>query len=475
MLRAIRRVCVRRQFWAGGILVVLILLLADPAGESKATAADRSGEKGSSGGERLFSMEFRDVEIRDVLRALGQEAGLNIIVGEEVTGKATLSFRQVTVDNALEAILRSRGLTSLRQGNIIWVVPAGDKVEEGMEIRTFSFNYATPKELTNALKPATSKAGSLIVDERTNMLIAKDFPRNLDRVTALLAKLDTVTPQIMIEARIVETTKSFAQQLGIQWGGAYYRDAAHGTALPYRFPNTAITSGTGKAAGPSGIVGSSGTTTSSASGQIGDNFAVNLPISIDPYGAIGLTLGSIGNFFQLGVKLSAMEDSGMGKILSNPRIMTLNNGEAKISSGVKIPIQTVTTGTTTTSTAGSTSTTGIQTIDAFLRLTVTPQVTSDQRVLMKLETEKDEPDWNRQVQGIPTIISRKANSTLMVMDGETIVIGGILQRSESDLEHGVPVLSRIPLLGRLFRSDLKNDSQTELLIFITPRILQGRV
>lgn len=472
MLRAIRQVCVRRQFWAGGILVVLILLLADPAGESKATAADRSGEKGSSGGERLFSMEFRDVEIRDVLRALGQEAGLNIIVGEEVTGKATLSFRQVTVDNALEAILRSRGLTSLRQGNIIWVVPAGDKVEEGMEIRTFSFNYATPKELTNALKPATSKAGSLIVDERTNMLIAKDFPRNLDRVTALLAKLDTITPQIMIEARIVETTKSFAQQLGIQWGGAYYRDAAHGTALPYRFPNTAITSGTGKAAGPSGIVGSSGTTTSSASGQIGDNFAVNLPISIDPYGAIGLTLGSIGNFFQLGVKLSAMEDSGMGKILSNPRIMTLNNGEAKISSGVKIPIQTV---TTTTSTPGAPQTTGIQTIDAFLRLTVTPQVTSDQRVLMKLETEKDEPDWNRQVQGIPTIISRKANSTLMVMDGETIVIGGILQRSESDLEHGVPVLSKIPLLGRLFRSDLKNDSQTELLIFITPRILQGRV
>ncbi|OGW59959.1 MAG: hypothetical protein A2V83_07565 [Nitrospirae bacterium RBG_16_64_22] len=472
MLRAIRRVCVPRQSGAGGILVALILLLADPAGESSATAASQNGGKGPGGGERLFSMEFRDVEVRDVLRALGQEAGLNIIVGEEVTGKATLSFRQVTVDNALEAILRSRGLTSLRQGNIIWVVPAGDKVEEGMEIRTFAFNYATPKELTSALKPATSKAGSLIVDERTNTLIAKDFPRNLDRVTTLLAKLDTVTPQIMIEARIVETTKSFAHQLGIQWGGAYSRDAAHGTALPYRFPNTAITSGTGKAAGPSGIVGSSATGTTSASGQIGDNFAVNLPISIDPYGAIGLTLGSIGNFFQLGVKLSAMEDAGMGRILSNPRIMTLNNGEAKISSGVKIPIQTVTTGTPT---PGSPQTTGIQTIDAFLRLTVTPQVTSDQRVLMKLETEKDEPDWNRQVQGIPTIISRKANSTLMVMDGETIVIGGILQRSESDLEHGIPGLSKIPLLGRLFRSDVKSDSQTELLIFITPKIVQGRV
>ncbi|MBI3392270.1 MAG: secretin and TonB N-terminal domain-containing protein [Nitrospirae bacterium] len=244
MLRAIRRVCTPRQFGAGGILVVLIILLADPAPPGAATAASRDGEKGPGGGERLFSMEFRDVEVRDVLRALGQEAGLNIIVGEEVTGKATLSFRQVTVDNALEAILRSRGLTSLRQGNIIWVVPAGDKVEEGMEIRTFPFNYATSKELTNALKPATSKAGSLIVDERTNTLIAKDFPRNLDRVTVLLAKLDTITPQIMIEARIVETTKSFAHQLGIQWGGAYSRDAAHGTALPYRFPTTAITSGT---------------------------------------------------------------------------------------------------------------------------------------------------------------------------------------------------------------------------------------
>ncbi|MBI1865324.1 MAG: type IV pilus secretin PilQ, partial [Nitrospirae bacterium] len=200
-----------------------------------------------------------------------------------------------------------------------------------------------------------------------------------------------------------------------------------------------------------------------------------LPTSVDPFGAIGLTLGSIGNFFQLGVKLSAMEDAGMGRILSNPRIMTLNNGEAKISSGVKIPIQTVTSGTTTTSTAGSTSTTGIQTIEAFLRLTVTPQVTSDQRVLMKLVTEKDEPDWNRQVQGIPTIVSRKANSTLMVLDGETIVIGGILQRNESDSEHGVPGLSKIPLLGRLFRSDVKSDSQTELLIFITPKIVQGRV
>lgn len=475
MLRAIRRVCTPRQFGAGGILVVLIILLADPAPPGAATAASRDGEKGPGGGERLFSMEFRDVEVRDVLRALGQEAGLNIIVGEEVTGKATLSFRQVTVDNALEAILRSRGLTSLRQGNIIWVVPAGDKVEEGMEIRTFPFNYATPKELTNALKPATSKAGSLIVDERTNTLIAKDFPRNLDRVTVLLAKLDTITPQIMIEARIVETTKSFAHQLGIQWGGAYSRDAAHGTALPYRFPTTAITSGTGKAAGPAGIVGSGTAATTSASGNIGDNFAVNLPTSVDPFGAIGLTLGSIGNFFQLGVKLSAMEDAGMGRILSNPRIMTLNNGEAKISSGVKIPIQTVTSGTTTTSTAGSTSTTGIQTIEAFLRLTVTPQVTSDQRVLMKLETQKDEPDWNRQVQGIPTIVSRKANSTLMVLDGETIVIGGILQRNESDSEHGVPGLSKIPLLGRLFRSDVKSDSQTELLIFITPKIVQGRV
>ena len=169
------------------------------------------------------------------------------------------------------------------------------------------------------------------------------------------------------------------------------RGARDGHALPLSEYCDHV--GDGKAAGPSGIVGSSGgttttTTTSSASGQIGDNFAVNLPISIDPYGAIGLYAREHREFLPaLGVKLSAMEDSGMGKILSNPRIMTLNNGEAKISSGVKIPIQTVTTGTTTTSTAGSTSTTGIQTIEAFPRLTVTPQVTSDQRVLMKLETE----------------------------------------------------------------------------------------
>jgi type IV pilus assembly protein PilQ len=405
-----------------------------------------------------FSMEFSDADLKDILRAIGQENDLNIIISEDVEGKLTLSFKNISLEDAFDAILKSNNLMAVEEGGIIRVFESPFKEgEENMITRIIPINFADVKESQMMVKSFLSKQGSLSVDIRTNTLIVRDIPEIVNRIEGILNDLDTRTPQVLIEARIVEASDNFARELGVQWGGSFVDTRSDGT-----FRATGAGGETGPLTGGTGLSG--------------DNFVVNLPASVGPGagGAMGFTFGSLDGTVQLDLQLSAMEDTGNGRILSKPSILALDNKEAKISSGTEIliPVTTITTGisTGTIGTAGGSTTSGVTTINAKLELAVTPHVTSNDLIVIHIKADKKEPDFNRTVQGIPPLTSRTAETDLLVKNGETIVIGGIQTRNESVSQQGVPFLSKIPLLGWLFKRETRRDDKSELLIFITPTI-----
>lgn len=417
--------------------------------------------------ESRYSLEFRDADLKDVLRALAQENGLNVIIGEEVAGRVTLSFKNVSLMEALDAILRINNLTRSQESGIIRVIkspfPEGEG-ERDLVTKIIPIRFASAKESSETLKGILGKKGSISVDARTNSIIVRDVPGNIEKISEIIRGLDSKTPQVLIEARIVEVNTNFTRELGVQWGGNLSQSTSQGT-----FQATGAASGSTSSTALTGGVGLSG-----------NNFIVNLPANVGSGsgGALGLLFGNISNTFQLDLQLSAMEDRGHGKILSNPKVLTLNNKEAKISSGTEILIPTATiVGGGATAADGSTTgntTTGVTTIDAKLELTVTPHVTPDNQIVMHVKTDKKDPDFSRQVQNIPPLLTRTAETDLLVEDGETIVIGGIFTRSESSSEAGVPWLSNIPLLGWFFKKEAKIENQNELLIFITPTIYKDR-
>ncbi|MFQ5779958.1 MAG: type IV pilus secretin PilQ [Nitrospiria bacterium] len=409
-------------------------------------------------------MEFRDADLKDVLRALGQEHRLNIIVSDDVAGKVTLSFRDVSFEEALDSILKVNDLISFREGDILRVMksPFGEG-EADLETEIIPVHFADAEETEESVKALMTKKGSVTVDVRTNALIIRDYAENIEKIVEVVKSLDSKTPQVMIEARIVEVSADFTRELGIQWGGRFKGGASF----------EATGAGSGQAGGPP-LTGGTGLS--------GNNFLVNLPatVGVGSGGAVAFLIGSIGSARRLDLQLSAMEDTGRGKILSNPRIMTLNNKEAVISSGTEILIPTaaiLSTGTQSggggTSVAGTGATTGVTTIDAKLELTVTPHITPDDQILLHVRTNKKEPDFSRAVDNIPPLTTQTAETDLLVGNNETIAIGGIFTRIESKLESGVPWLSKIPILGWLFKKQVKNEIQNELLIFITPRIYKG--
>jgi len=441
---------------ARGIAALLIVLFLGFVIVPGDAGAGHRHPKGSDKGSSLLSMEFRDADLKDVLRALGQENQLNIIVGEKVRGKVTLSFREVSFEEALKAILKVNNLVSFREGDIIRVIksPFGDG-ETDLETRIIPISYADAKETKEIIKELLTKKGSVSLDVRTNSLIVRDDPGNIHKIVTVIESLDSETPQVMIEARIVEVNSNFTRELGIQWGGRLE-------------------------AGSNKFFQATGTTLTGGTGLSGSNFLVNLPATVSPGsgGAIGLLVGSIGSARQLDLQLSAMEDTGRGRILSNPRVLTLNNKKAIISSGTEILIPTaaiLSTGAQTgtsggTSVTGTGATTGVTTIDAKLELTVIPHITPDNQILLYVKTTKKDPDFSQQVQGIPPLLTRTAETHLLVGNRETIAIGGIYTRRESTAEKGVPWLSKIPIIGWLFKKQIKNEIQNELLIFITPTI-----
>jgi len=440
------------------------------AGEGSISVKKESTEVGGP----YFTLEFRDADLKDVLRALGQENGMNVIIGEDVNGRLTLSFQRVTVHEAFDAILKINNLISFQEGTILRVIKSPfAEGENNMTTEIIPVNFATAKESAETVRTLLSKQGSVAIDTRTNSLIVRDLPDNVARIVSIVRSLDGRTPQVLIEARIVEAGTNFTRELGIQWGGNFLKSTKGGN-----YQVTGATSNTGTS-------NASAQPMTGGLGLSGNNFVVNLPATVaqGAGGALGFTFGNIASTRQLDIQLSAMEDSGQGRILSNPRVLTMDNKEARISSGTEIFIQTAVLNGTSTGTSTGTSSTGsangtsgvngVTKIDAKLELVVTPHITPDNRVVMHVKADKKEPDYNRQVQNIPPLTTRSAETDLLVKDGETIVIGGIYTRNESVGNKGIPFLSRIPVLGWLFKKETKVDNQSELLIFITPTIYKG--
>ncbi|MBI5682998.1 MAG: type IV pilus secretin PilQ [Deltaproteobacteria bacterium] len=413
-------------------------------------------------GKRI-SLDFKDADIGNVIRLIADVSQLNIILSDEVTGKVTLRLKDVPWDQAFDIILKSKGLGKIQEGNVIRVASLSKiKEEEKLEdliSDKVAVNYAVAKDMEEKVKSVLSgrEGASVISDERTNTIIIRDIPVNVKKAVELLKGIDTQTPQVIIEARIVEASSSFAKELGVQWG----MDVSYTGSGP-RYAVGGAT-GTGGLAALGGTSGQSAQATSGIATNTGvRNVAVNLPIA-SPTGAIGFTFGKLGGTpFTLDLKLMAAESAGISKTISRPKIATINNKEATISQGKKIPYQT-------------TSSSGTETkfIDATLKLKVVPHIIADGTILMKVDVTKNSK--GEDTSAGPVILEKAAATEILLRDMETAVIGGIIETVESDSTSGVPWLKDLPVIGGLFKSKSKSDSQTELLIFITPAIQKEKL
>ncbi len=408
------------------------------------------------------SLDFQGADLRAVLRTFSEISGLNVVIDPSINGTVDVSLRDVPWDQALDIILKSNKLGYFVDGTIVRIAPLAVLADEEIQRRKLSDEQALAGELRVLTRPlsyakgadligiltrsALSTRGEVQVDPRTNTVIIRDLPARLAAADALLAALDLPQPQVEIEARIVQTTRDFARNVGVQWGVSGRVAPELGNTTPMAFPNNgSITGRTG--AGPQGPDGAPS--------------GVNLGVA-NATSALGLALGSINGAVNLDVALSALERSGQGRVLSTPRVSTQNNVEAEITQGVQIPIQTVANNTVT-----------VTFKDAALTLKVTPQITASNTVIMRVNLENASPDYSRAINDIPPIDTQRAVTTVLVADGETTVIGGIYLSREQSVQGRTPLLSRVPLLGWLFKRDESSDESRELLIFITPRITKG--
>ncbi|MEZ4324058.1 MAG: type IV pilus secretin PilQ [Polyangiales bacterium] len=428
--------------------------------------------RGYSG--RRIDLDVLDADIHNILRLLAEVGGVNIIAADNVQGQITLRLLNVPWDQALDVVLQAKGLGMVRRGNLIRVAPLSQLQQERdaaiarqrqnielapIETRLVPVSYATATDVAPRVSDLLSERGSVSVDERTNILIVRDIDENLDAVEELIRSLDTQTPQVLIEARIVEATSQYSRDVGIQWGGDVSMSSATGNPTGLVFPSNVGLAG--------GATSAQGTPTAGLSPFSNvfptPNYVVNLPAAVGTGagGALGMTLGSVGGNFNLNVRLSAAEARGTVRIISSPRILTLDNHEATIAQGTLIPYSVV-------------SAQGVNTAfqEAKLELNVRPHVTADGSVSMHVRVTRDEPDFSRtSVRGDPTILKREAETDLLIPDGHTAVIGGIYTRTTSRNVRQVPFFGDIPVLGVLFQNRQVRDDRNELLIFITPRIV----
>ena len=436
-----------------------------PDPNAAAGAPTQKPRRGKYRGQRI-SFEFKDIDIHNLLRIFADISKKNVIVGDNVSGKVTIKLRNVPWDQALDIVLKSKGLDKEEYGNIIRIAPAkllederrqaAEKAKmqvqlEPLKVRIIPINYATASGLADRVKDVLSDRGKLSVDARTNVIIVKDIEEAIARAEGLVRRLDTQTPQVLIESRIVEASVNFSREFGIQWGGDLNFGPNTGNSTGLAFPNTI------RVAGAAGNEGTNGLGTSSP------NYAINLPaaIGMGAGGGLGFTFGSAGGAALLNLRLSAMESSGQSKTISAPRVITLDNNTATISQGISIPYS-------------QTSASGVNTtfVEAKLELKVTPHVTADGSILLDINASNNQADSSMTgANGQPAISKKEAQTQVLVKDGDTTVIGGIYTRSQGSNESGVPLFSRIPVLGWLFKNRSESDTRTELLIFITPRIV----
>lgn len=430
------------------------------------------GARPGYAGEKL-SLNFQNVEVRSVLQVIADFTGLNIITSDSVSGNLTLRLKDVPWDQALDIILQSKGLSMRKTGNVILIAPTDElATKEKLElearqqiadlepIRTESFQLkyqkaeAFQKILSDDKQKILSKRGSVVIDPRTNTLFIQDIPSKLDEIRRLIAQTDVAVRQVMIEARIVIADDKFSKQLGVRFGNQSAHasgNLAFGTTGTLEtFPPVPIN--------PTGTPSSFGLSTGikPAGGQ---NLNVNLPVT-GAAGSIAMTLLNLGSGNLINLELSALEADGRGKVISSPRVITADQRKAVIEQGTEIPYLQ----------ASSSGATSVAFKPAVLSLAVTPQITPDDKIIMDLEVKKD--SVGQIFVGIPSIDTKKVLTQVLVGNGETAVLGGIYEQVSRDEVDKVPFFGDLPVLGNLFRNTSKQDDKTELLIFITPKIIK---
>jgi type IV pilus assembly protein PilQ len=409
---------------------------------------------------RKLSLDFKDADIKNILRLIAEVSNLNIIVADEVTGKITMRLVDVPWDQALDTILQTKRLDKRQVGNVVRIAPVDAlrkedqarleelKSKEKLEPTVnelIPVNYATAKEIMPQVKSVLSERGDVKVDERTNTLIIKDIAKSIPPARELVKFLDRKTPLVMIEARIVEANLAFQRELGVQWGmlmGGGKATVGGGT------PGTVLGSPVNRVvdlvANPRGGLGALGT---GAAGVISAIF-------------------SRGTIQEIDITLSAHENQGNVKIISSPKIATLDNKEATVEQGLRIPVPKI------DPQSGQIST---EYVEANLKLTVTPHVTNDGQIKMAIKAKKDAPDFVRSVGGVPSIDKKEVLTEVLVKDSGIMVIAGVYSIEKNDAAEGVPLFKEIPLLGWLFKRENKEDLRRDLLIFISPKLYKDEV
>jgi len=428
----------------------------------------------------LLSLNFQDIEVRAILQILADFTGLNIVVSDTVKGNLTLRLQNVPWDQALDIIMRTKGLSMRQNGNVIFIAPTEEiaarekldlesrkTVEELVPLRTeiIQVNYAKAADLAKLLKSGDEKKGSILsprgtveTDERTNSLIVKDVPDKLGEVRDLIAQLDKPAKQVMIDSRVVIASDDFSRDLGVRFG-------VSGVSQSGDRLNTV-----------SGNVNATGTVIDSAVNNLintGQPFPVAVPSLPDrlgvnlPVAGPSIAFAILGADYLVDLELSAQQVEGNAEIVSNPRVVTADLKKATVLQGRQIPYSTV-----------SDQGTNVEFKDAFLKLEVTPQITPDDRIRMDLKVSKDEQGATVATATGPqvSIDKREIETQVLVNNGETVVLGGVFEQTKADNATKVPLLGDIPLLGYLFRTTTNTATKRELLIFVTPQILkEGKV
>jgi type IV pilus assembly protein PilQ len=422
-------------------------------------------------GERI-SLSFQSVEVRALLQIIADVAGVNMVVSDAVGGQMTMRLQNVPWDQALEIILRQRGLGKEQQGNVILVAPNDEIARRAQEaqsarraqqelspLRTeiIQVNYSSAADIARLIREASerrgegerargssgllSERGQITVDERTNTLIVQEARENLEDIRRLIARLDVAVRQVLIESRIAVVNDDYAKEVGVRAG------------------LTTISQSGGTTIGTSGTAAGADQVVQGTLPALADRFGVTLPIN-NPAGRFGLAV--LGSDFLVDLELSAMQMEGRGELISTPRVVTADRREASIKQGFEVPYVTPASG-------NSPATVSFK--EALLNLTVTPAITPDNRVFLNLRVAKDEPDFTRAVQGNPPLNRREINTEVLVGNGETLVLGGAFESTIAESATKVPLLGDLPLLGALFRSRADSTSRRELLVFVTPKIL----
>jgi len=417
-----------------------------------------SAVSGAYSGDTL-NLNFQDIGLRAALQQIADVAGLNLVVGDDVQGSITLRLKGVPWDQALDLVLQTKGLDKRIKSGVLLVAPAEElaarellTLESRKQMADLAplrrellqVNYAKASDLAklfqsaNGLEGATDERGSVAVDDRTNNIIAYQTGERLEELRRIVAQLDIPVRQVMIEARIVEANVDYDKSLGARWGGRLNRGnwAAGGIQGPL----------------PDGA-------------QAPENLASSPFVDLGTLtGTSGLGVAFITDNILLDLELTAMEKTGNGEIVSQPKVVTSDKETARILKGTEIPYQEST----------SQGATSVSFKEASLSLEVTPQITPDDHVIMVVKVTKDEPDYLNKLNDVPPIKKNEVNAKVLVKDGETIVIGGVFSNTQSKVVDKVPFLGDVPYLGRLFRRDVLAEKKSELLVFLTPRIMNNQ-